>query len=113
MISTLGKNGMAEVHLPGQGGAYSIAKRAFDVCFAAAGMILFAPVTLLIALAIKLTSPGAVFYRQQRVGLHGKAFSILKFRSMGVGAERIGPTVTQAEDPRITPIGRMLRRTKL
>ena len=113
MISTLDKSKMGEAHAPRPGGWHSSLKRAFDVVFAALGMLLFAPVTVLVALAIKLSSPGAVFYRQQRVGLHGKPFSILKFRSMRVGAEQSGPAVTQAEDPRITRIGRILRRTKL
>lgn len=92
---------------------YPFCKRTFDVCFAALGLLLFAPLCLVIGFAIKLTSAGPVFYRQQRVGQHGKPFGILKFRSMITGADTLGPSVTQEADPRITPIGQLLRRTKL
>ncbi len=92
---------------------YPICKRLFDIGFALFGLLLLAPIGFFIALAIKLTDRGPVFYRQRRVGRHGKPFAILKFRSMIMNAERLGPAVTQDGDPRITRIGRVLRRTKL
>ena len=101
----------AEIHVERPG--YQRAKRAFDICFSVLGLVAFAPFTLLVALAIKLTSPGPVFYRQVRVGRNGCPFSILKFRTMIPGADRQGPSVTKDRDPRITRIGRLLRRTKL
>jgi lipopolysaccharide/colanic/teichoic acid biosynthesis glycosyltransferase len=74
-------------------------------------MVLLAPLFLLVALAIKLDSPGPVLYRQQRVGEHGRRFTMLKFRSMIDEAERDGLAVWACEDdPRITRVGRVLRR---
>jgi lipopolysaccharide/colanic/teichoic acid biosynthesis glycosyltransferase len=67
----------------------------------------------LIALLIRLTSPGPILYRAWRVGRGGREFTLYKFRSMVVGAEKNGPGITAADDPRITPVGRILRRTKL
>ena len=67
------------------------------------------PLLLLVALAIKATSRGPVLYRQDRVGLHGRVFSILKFRSMRLDAEAAGPRWADRRDPRVTPIGRLLR----
>ena len=67
----------------------------------------------MIALLIKATSPGPVFFRQDRVGLGEDIFRVLKFRSMMERAEEIGSSVTTRDDPRITPVGRVLRRTKL
>ena len=85
------------------------AKRAIDVIFALVLLVLFAPVMLAVALAIKLDTPGAVFFRQQRLGLNGKPFFILKFRSMTVAED--GDAVVQARrnDPRITRVGAVLR----
>ncbi len=89
-------------------------KRSFDLLVSATALIVLAPLFLLIALIIKLTSPGPVFYRQQRVGLDGREFTMLKFRSMVVDAEKhTGPVWAQKNDPRVTPIGRFLRRTSL
>lgn len=88
-------------------------KRIFDFTFALAGLILLSPLVLLVALFIKLYDWGPVFYRGERVGRHGKLFHIYKFRSMIVDAEKTGVTSTAEEDPRITPIGRFLRKTKL
>jgi len=89
------------------------AKRAYDVFFSGIGLILFSPVLLLLAVAIKLADKGPVFFRQKRVGHRGNPFWILKFRTMIVNAERAGLSVTQDGDPRITRIGRILRKTKL
>ena len=94
----------------GLGGA---AKRLFDLAGAALGIILMLPLGLLICLCIKLADGGPVFYRQVRVGRFGRPFRIWKFRSMVVEAERLGFSLTSAEDPRITRLGRILRKTKL
>src|SRR5260221_775002 len=88
-------------------------KRAFDIVLSALGLVLVSPLMLLIAIANYLMSPGPIFYRAPRLGLHGRTFYIYKFRTMIVNADKIGPKLTVAGDSRITPIGRILRRTKL
>jgi len=88
-------------------------KRLFDIFFAVVGLVVLAPLGLLLALAVKLADGGAMFYGQVRVGQFGKRFWIWKFRSMVVNADKLGPPLTQEEDRRITAIGRFLRRTKL
>ena len=89
-------------------------KRSIDFCAALAGIVLFAPVFPLVALAIWLTSPGPILYRQERMGLDGRSFELLKFRSMVPNAEQqTGPVWTEESDPRITPIGRFLRKFSL
>jgi lipopolysaccharide/colanic/teichoic acid biosynthesis glycosyltransferase len=89
------------------------AKRLFDVVVAATALAAVAPLVALIALLTKLGSPGPVIYRGSRVGLHGRLFDMLKFRTMVVNAESLGGSATAADDPRITPIGKLLRRYKL
>jgi len=89
------------------------AKRGFDIVFAIAGIVLLSPLMLLIAAAIKSSKNGPVIYRGKRTGQHGKPFSILKFRSMVTNAETIGGTTTGRNDPRVTRVGRFLRRFKL
>jgi lipopolysaccharide/colanic/teichoic acid biosynthesis glycosyltransferase len=89
------------------------AKRAYDAFFSSLGLILISPLLLVLAVAIKLSDRGPVFFRQKRVGQMGRPFSILKFRTMIVDAERSGLSVTKDGDPRITRIGRILRKTKL
>lgn len=91
---------------------YEAAKRIFDFVGALFGIALLSPFLIAIALAVKLSSPGPVFYRGERAGRGGKPFRILKFRSMVVGADR-GAGTTSRNDPRITAIGRVLRRHKL
>lgn len=88
-------------------------KRLFDVAAASVGLLMLCPIMFLIALAIKLKSPGPAIYSQTRIGKYGRPFRLYKFRSMVVDAERLGSSVTTGCDPRITPIGRILRRTKL
>ena len=88
-------------------------KRAFDVAVSGAALVALSPLFLVLALAVKLDSPGPVFYRQTRVGRGGKPFRIFKFRSMVDGADRRGPAITASGDPRITRTGAFLRRTKL
>jgi lipopolysaccharide/colanic/teichoic acid biosynthesis glycosyltransferase len=88
-------------------------KRLFDIVASTIGLIVLSPVLVGIALAVKVSSPGPIFYRANRVGRYGNHFKLLKFRSMVINADKIGPSVTGASDSRITPIGRFLRRTKL
>jgi lipopolysaccharide/colanic/teichoic acid biosynthesis glycosyltransferase len=87
--------------------------RIVDMLASGIGLILLSPLLLAIALTIKLTSPGPVFFRATRVGRDGVPFRLYKFRSMLNDADRLGPGITAASDPRITPIGRFLRRTKM
>ncbi|HWZ46011.1 MAG TPA: sugar transferase [Candidatus Saccharimonadales bacterium] len=88
-------------------------KRVLDVAGAAAGLLLLAPLLLLVALAVKCGPRGPVFFRQMRVGRGGKLFTIWKFRSMVAGADGLGPCITASDDQRITGIGKWLRRRKL
>lgn len=88
-----------------------MAKRAFDLLGAVLALLILGPVMLLVALWIKLDSPGPVFYRQERVGRFGVPFRIHKFRSMRQDAA--GLPITVGEDPRITRAGQFLRRTRL
>jgi lipopolysaccharide/colanic/teichoic acid biosynthesis glycosyltransferase len=89
------------------------AKRIYDLLFSALGLALLSPVLLLIAILVKISDRGPVFFRQQRVGQYGKLFWIWKFRTMIVDADKKGLNVTQDGDPRITALGRVLRKTKL
>ena len=90
------------------------AKRSLDVLLAMLALAITAPLFVLLPLLIKLSSPGPVFYRQHRLGRHGRPFRILKFRSMRHDAERPGRAMwAQEEDPRVTPIGRFMRQYRL
>ncbi len=100
-------------HSP-QSGWNATVKRVMDVAFSLLGLIVLAPLMVLIALAIKLTSRGPVLFTQKRASLGGKEFRILKFRSMVDGADRDAKQwSTSTDDPRITPIGRFLRKFSL
>ncbi len=88
-------------------------KRILDVSAAASGLLFLLPLMAVIALAVRLTSPGPALFAQVRLGRGGSTFRMYKFRSMAVGAESRGARVTAGGDPRITPVGRVLRRTKL
>jgi lipopolysaccharide/colanic/teichoic acid biosynthesis glycosyltransferase len=90
-----------------------MATRAFDLFFALVGLIVLAPLMVVVALAIALTSKGPVFFQQERVGLGGRPFRIIKFRTMRVDAERLGGLLTVGHDPRITRVGAFLRASKL
>jgi lipopolysaccharide/colanic/teichoic acid biosynthesis glycosyltransferase len=90
-----------------------MSKRLLDLLSATLGLALLWPLFLLIALAIKLDSPGPVFFRQQRIGRYGVPFRLFKFRTMSVAAEVCGPQITVGEDVRITRVGRFLRHYKL
>lgn len=88
-------------------------KRTFDLLAASIGLVLIAPLLLLIAIAVKRDSPGPVLFRQERVGRHGDTFRIRKFRTMVQDAPRLGGAITVGRDPRITRVGHWLRRYKL
>lgn len=88
-------------------------KRLIDIVFSGVALLLLSPVLLVIALLVKTSSAGPVFFRQERIGRHGRPFNIIKFRSMYCDAEKKGPQLSSATDPRITPIGRFLRRARL
>lgn len=84
--------------------------RFLEILIALSGIILLLPILIIIAILVKLTSPGPIFFLQKRVGLNGKHFTLFKFRTMRV--QQSGPLVTAASDNRITTIGRILRKTK-
>ena len=88
-------------------------KRFLDVALSLILLCLLSPLLLLTALAIVLESGSPVLYRQTRLGLHGEPFGMLKFRSMVQNAAAIGPYFTQTDDPRITRVGRFIRRTSI
>ena len=88
-------------------------KRLFDLLFSTSTLILIGPFLLIIAVLIKILSPGPALYRGVRSGLHGKTFRIYKFRTMVVNAEKFGGPSTALNDPRLTPIGKFLRKYKL
>jgi lipopolysaccharide/colanic/teichoic acid biosynthesis glycosyltransferase len=88
-------------------------KRAFDVALASLGLILLSPVIAAIAMRIRIDRDGPVLYGGTRVGLGGKEFKILKFRTMVTDADRVGGPNTPDDDPRLTRTGRVLRRHKL
>jgi sugar transferase (PEP-CTERM system associated) len=91
-----------------------IVKRLFDITVSLAGLVLSLPVMILVAIAVKLESPGPVLYRQPRLGRNGCVFILNKFRSMCQDAEKeTGPVWAQTRDPRITRVGAFLRRTRL
>jgi putative colanic acid biosysnthesis UDP-glucose lipid carrier transferase len=94
-------------------GPSGVVKRVSDIVMAGALLVLLSPLLLILALAIKLTSPGSVIFKQRRYGLDGEEITVYKFRSMRVSED--GATITQAtrDDPRITPIGKILRRFSL
>ncbi|MFG0335618.1 MAG: sugar transferase [Maioricimonas sp. JB049] len=87
-------------------------KRLFDITFATLGLILLSPLLLIVAVLVKATSAGPVFFCQERMGRGFQTFWIYKFRTMVVDAPRLGGQITAGRDPRITTVGRFLRATK-
>src|SRR5271157_5943791 len=97
---------------PAESVLYVILKRAFDLVFSSIVLVLTAPVFALIALVVRLTSPGPVIFAQDRVGLNGKVFRMYKFRTMSVAAPKESDTRwTVKDDPRCTRAGKLLRQT--
>jgi Undecaprenyl-phosphate glucose phosphotransferase len=91
-----------------------VVKRAMDIVLSLAALIVLSPLMILIAILVKRSSPGPVFYRQERCGLNGRPFQMLKFRSMGVDAEKqTGAVWARKDDPRRTALGTFLRETSL
>ena len=90
-----------------------IAKRFLDIVASACMLLIASPVFLILAIAIKLDSPGPVFYRQERVTQYGKTFRIFKFRTMVSNADKIGTQVTVGNDSRITRVGKLIRKCRL
>ncbi len=99
-----------ESPLNGVGGAV---KRAIDIVGATAGLLMFSPLMLAIAAVIRFTSPGPVMFLQRRVSLGGETFNIFKFRTMYHAEDESTPGWTRRDDPRVTPVGRWLRKTSL
>lgn len=87
-------------------------KYVLDIILSIIGCFALLPLFLIIAIAIKLSSKGPIFYKQVRTGQHFKPFQVLKFRTMIIDADKKGPGITTSHDPRITPIGHLLRKTK-
>lgn len=90
-----------------------MAKRVYDLLFSTIGLLVLGLPLLAIAAVVKRSDNGPAFYKQQRVGRYGRLFWIWKFRTMVVNADQLGPGVTKDGDPRITRVGRFLRKTKL
>ncbi len=90
-----------------------VAKRLFDIVLAFLALCVLSPVLLVVALAVRLSSRGPVFFRQERMGMDGRTFQILKFRTMRENAEAHGATMARAGDPRRTPVGAFLRASSL
>lgn len=95
------------------GGWYPISKRIFDITGALMGLILFVPLLPFLILAIRLDSPGSVFYSQTRVSRGGRLFQIFKLRTMVLNAEKFGAQQAQVNDPRMTRVGKWLRKMRL
>ena len=94
-------------------GAYHIIKRLFDVVLCSLALIVLSPIMVIIAIAIKIDSPGPAIFKQERLGKNGKPFMLHKFRSMSITAEADGAHWTSEEDPRITRIGSMIRKSRI
>ncbi len=88
-------------------------KRLFDVVASIFALIVLLPFFIIIAILVKLSSKGPVLFKQERIGIKGKPFNIIKFRTMYVGAEKNGPQLSSSNDNRITPLGKFLRKTRL
>lgn len=91
---------------------YRFLKRTFDICASSVGLILLSPLFILISIAIKVTSKGPIYYRQERIGINGKPFRIYKFRSMRINSDK-GMQITVKGDNRITSVGRFIRKFKI
>ncbi|MFZ9956579.1 MAG: sugar transferase [Flavobacteriales bacterium] len=89
------------------------AKRAFDIVFSICALTLGSPLYLTLAILVKTSSKGPIFFLQERIGLHGKPFYIIKYRTMFTDAEKMGPALSKDNDPRITKSGRILRKMRL
>lgn len=92
---------------------YPAVKRIFEILFSLLLLVVTLPVLLVTAIAIKLESPGSVFYKQERVGKNGKLFNVWKLRSMRTDAEKNGPQWASKNDTRVTRVGSFIRKTRI
>ena len=105
---------MISIHDVPLRGMNSVIKRLTDIAISSAVILLTLPLTIIVAILIKRSSPGPVFYSQERMSIDGQPFRVYKFRSMYQDAEaRTGAVWAQKNDPRITPLGRFLRKSRL
>ena len=104
---------LVDVSHPMISGSTANIKRFFDVAISAVALLLIWPFMLVLALLVRMDSPGPAIYRQERIGRHKKPFTIYKFRSMYINAESAGPSLSSPADTRITPLGRKLRKYRL
>jgi putative colanic acid biosynthesis UDP-glucose lipid carrier transferase len=104
---------VVELNHPASNGGAGLIKVIFDRLFAALVLVLLSPLFIAIAIAIRAESPGPILFRQPRLGLNGQRFDVLKFRSMKLHQEREQVTQATRDDPRVTTVGRFLRRTSL
>jgi len=88
-------------------------KRALDISLSILAMILLIPVYIILAIAVKLSSPGPIFFLQERIGVYGKPFNIIKFRTMYINSEQQGPQLSSSDDKRITKVGKFMRKLRL
>jgi exopolysaccharide biosynthesis polyprenyl glycosylphosphotransferase len=88
-------------------------KRIMDICVSILCLLLLAPLYIGLMIAVKLSSPGPIFFKQERLGFHGRPFNIIKFRTMYIDAEKEGPQLSSENDSRITNLGKWLRKTRL
>lgn len=113
-----------EVESKGSFSLYEICKRVMDILGAGCGLVLLSPVIIIVAILVKFSSKGPVFFSQKRVGKNGKVFDMYKFRSMVVNAEELkeklaaqnemsGPMFKMKDDPRVTKVGKFIRKTSL
>src|SRR5271157_2509300 len=115
LTTILGKSVMPEAVSAADGSSLYVrqGKRLFDIAASLAGLVISSPLLIFCALLVRMTSRGPVFFRQTRVGYRGRPFTLIKFRTMVQGAEALGASVVVISDPRLTPVGSFLRRTKL
>ena len=90
-----------------------MSKRLFDIIMALVALLITWPLILIGAIAVKMTSPGPIFYRAKRAGRYNQQFDMFKMRTMRIGLDTVDKRVTEEDDPRITPAGNLLRKTKL
>jgi len=101
-------------HVPLTNNFNALVKRCMDIVGSIVAIIVFSPVMLVAAIAVKVTSPGPLIYKQERVGLHNKTFQMYKFRSMGVQNPKVEKGAwTVPDDPRVTPVGKIIRKTSI
>ena len=112
-IDQLAPAWLAPLHRRGFGGVQAAAQRGSDILISLSLLLFTLPLMLVVAMLVRLDSPGPVLYRQERVGLGGRSFVLLKFRSMNCNAEARGPAWAQQRDPRVTRVGSLMRRTRI